>query len=76
MRKNSELDHIPFRNTFSHKFRESDHNNSAMKYKPLNHNFRIKEYIDSQRLNYLPNSPNQKVDRLIIRSNISNPNDR
>jgi hypothetical protein len=39
-----------------------------MKYKPVNHNFRIKEFLDHQSLNYLPNTNNQKVDRLIHQS--------
>jgi hypothetical protein len=47
-----------------------------MKYKPINHNFRIKEYLDNQSLNYLPNSSNQKLDRIVHRSEVKNSADR
>ena len=42
MHKNSELDEIPFNNTFSHRFRDFDKSQKNLKYKPFNHNFRIK----------------------------------
>lgn len=39
-----------------------------MKYKPINHNFRIKEFLDSQSLNYLPNNLSKAVDKSIKRA--------
>jgi hypothetical protein len=39
-----------------------------MKYKPINHNLRLKEHLDQQNLNYLPNATNYKLDRLIQRT--------
>lgn len=39
-----------------------------MKFKPATHNLRLKEYLDKQTLNYLPNSNNPKLDRLLHRT--------
>jgi hypothetical protein len=46
-----------------------------MRYKPLNHNFRIKEYLDRETLNYLPNENNRKVDKVIKRARSKDSSD-
>lgn len=46
-----------------------------MRYKPLNHNFRIKEYLDRGTLNYLPNENNRKVDKVIKRARSKDASD-
>jgi hypothetical protein len=43
-----------------------------MKYKPLTHNLRLKECLDHQCLNYLPNSSNHKLDRILQRKQPKN----
>lgn len=63
---------MPFRNTFSHRFREIDPQARPMKYKPLTHNIRLKEYLDHQGLNYLPNNSNHKLDRILQRKQPKN----
>ena len=65
MQRNSELDEIPFNNTFSHQFRDYNKSEKSFKYKSFNHNLRIKQYLDSQPLNYLPNSSNKKTDKTL-----------
>lgn len=47
-----------------------------MKYKPANHNLRLKEYIDQQSLNYLPNASNHKLDRILQRTHPKTSADR
>lgn len=54
MKQNSELDCRPFNNTATHQFRESK--GKGLKYKPLTESLRVKDYLDRQELNYLPNS--------------------
>ncbi len=70
---NSELDHVPFHNTFSHRFRETDPQAKPMKYKPATNNLRLKEFLDHQDLNYLPNSTNHKLDRILQRKQHKSP---
>ena len=62
MKSNSELDQVPFNNTFSHQFRESS--DKGFKYKPFTQSLRLKEFLDKQSLNYLPNA-SQKPDKLV-----------
>lgn len=45
---------MPFNNTFSHQFRETK--GKGLRYKPYTNGFRLREYLDRQELNYLPNS--------------------
>jgi hypothetical protein len=47
-----------------------------MKYKPLTHNLRLKEYLDNQSLNYLPNTANHKLDRILQRTQPKTTSDR
>lgn len=62
MKSNSELDHIPFNNSSNHQFREAK--GKGLKYKPLTQSMRVKEFLDRQELNYLPNSLS-KPDKLL-----------
>jgi hypothetical protein len=56
------LDNVPFNNTFHHNFR--DLSGKGLKYKPLNHSMRVREFLDKQELNYLPNSAH-KPDKIV-----------
>ncbi len=60
--KNGELDHVPFTNSSNHEFRATK--GQGLHYKSFTHSFRVREYLDRQELNYLPNTP-AAVDRLI-----------
>ena len=52
---------MPFNNTASHCFREQK--GKGLKYKPSTQSLRIKEIMDKQEMNYLPNS-SPKQDKL------------
>ena len=53
---------MPFCNTAGHKFREFS--GTGLKYKPMTQTLRVKEFLDRQELNYLPNST-VKQDKLL-----------
>ena len=55
MAKNGELDNVPFTNTSNHQFRDSK--GQGWHYKSFTRHFRVREYLDRQELNYLPNTP-------------------
>ena len=64
---------VPFRNTFSHQFREDSHCGKPMKYKAAHRTLRIKEILDRQELNYMPNSLNSSLSKAVDKAEKKSP---
>ena len=65
---------MPFTSASNHQFRDYPSTGKGLKFKPYTQNLRIKEYLDSQKLNYLPNSPSVSKQEKIIKKAIKDSN--